>query len=416
MTKFAKVAIGRHDLLRPEQLQHVKRRRHSVWLAASSAMFAVVGGCDEPKPASAPTPTVPATQVLTDPPTYQERLDALGITGYASEVSVRPGAPIDVKVSTRSAKFTADLVRIIHGDADLRGPGVKEEVIQATGNGEYDGKFQPLNEGSYVRVSDASKLDLSSSFTVTAWIAPSTIPGSNLNPIAQQRTPGGTPRPQGIVSKWDDTAQTGYGIFVDDDGSLGLWIGGGEGKVQKLKTGTKMNPYAPGIRSIESGSNIRTGMTGFTTWYFVAASYDAVAGTVALYQLPQKGRPNPTRAVRQLTSANAPVANNAPLLIGAGWVNGIVPGALYNGKIDSPTIYSRALSAQEIEAMQTGAGPRGAVAAWNFARDFTSRDVTDSVGGLNGMTVNNPVKAVTGHLWRDGQMDFNRNPESYGAL
>ena len=416
MTPFAKATAGRPDLLFSKQRQTKAPRGRGALIAASAAMLAFVGACGEQAPAPAPTPTIPATQVLTDPPTYEERLDALGISGYASEVSVRPGASIDVKVSTRSARYKAELVRITHGDADPKGPGIKEEVIQNTANGEYDGKFQPLNEGSYVRVADANKLDLSSSFTVTAWIAPSTIPGSDLNPIAQQRTPVGTPRPQGVVSKWDEAAQTGYGIFVDDDGSLGLWIGGGQGKVQKLKTGTKMNPYAPGIRSIENGSNIRTGMTGFTTWYFVAASYDAAAGTVALYQLPQKGQPNPTRAVRQLTSANAPVANNSPLLIGAGWLNGITPGARYNGKIDSPAIYNRALSAQEVEAMRTGAGPRGAVAAWNFARDFASRVVTDTVGGANGETVNNPVRAVTGHLWRDGQMDFNHHPESYGAL
>jgi N,N-dimethylformamidase len=366
------------------------------------------------------TPAIPPQPVLKDPPTYQERLDALGISGYASKPSVRPGETIDIKVSTKNKKYKAELVRIVHGDADPIGPGIKETVVDTPANGEYDGVFQPIVEGSYVRVDDAQALDLTSSFTITAWVACTTIPGSDLNPIAQDRTPVKTPRPQGIVSKWDDKAGSGYGLFVAEDGSLGIWLGGGDGKVQKLSTGVRMNPYAPGIRSIESGSNIRTGMTGFTTWYFVAASYDAATGKVSLYQEPQKGHPNPTRAVVTLDAGQtAPAANEAPLLIGAGWANTDAPGmgGLFNGKIDSPRIYDKALSADEIAALREDSSrSEGAVAAWDFSKEISTAKVVDAANGHDGTAVNNPVRAVTGHSWRDGTMDYRTAPEMYGAL
>ncbi len=386
--------------------------------AAASCAIVILDSSAFAQSATA-TPTVPPLQVLTDPPTYQEHLDALGIAGYASKISVRPGETVDIKVSTQSPKFTAELVRIIHGDADPVGPGIKEDVVETAANGEYDGKFQPIIEGSYVEVPDHDALDLTSSFTLTAWIAPSTIPGSDLNPIAQERTPQGTPRPQGVVSKWDDAADTGYGLFVDEDGSIGLWIGAGEGKITKLSTGTRLNPYAPGIRSIEAGSNIRTGMTGFTTWYFVAASYDAATGKVTLYQEPQKGLPNPTSAVSELDAGpDAPLANDAPLLIGAGWANADTPGmgGLYNGKIDSPQVFDRALSAEEIAGIRAEGGGDGVVASWDFSQNISTHSVVDAANGHDGTTVNNPVRAVTGHDWEHGNMDFNDDPEMFGAL
>lgn len=368
------------------------------------------------------TPQITAPPLPTDPRTYQEGLDQRGISGYAGAVSVEPGQTIDIMVSTKSAKFKADLVRIIHGDADPRGPGIKEEVIANPANKEYDGEYQMLPLGSYVKVPDHQSLNLQSDFTITAWIAPTTIPGSILNPIALKRTPVGTPRPQGVVAKWDGRRKAGYGLFVGEDGGIELWLGDGKSAISRTGTGVKMTPFAPGNRSVEAGSNVRTGMSNFTTWYFVAATYNAKTDEVSLYQLPQKGHPNPTqKTLTRKASGFAAAANDAQLLIGAGWderqASGAEKAGLFNGKIDNPRIYNRVLSAQEIEALRAGrVSASDAVAAWDFSRDMATANVVDVAGGNHGVTINNPVRAVTSHTWTHGVMNFNHNPDQYAAI
>ena len=44
------------------------------------------------------------------------------------------------------------MVRVVHGDADPTGPGVKEQVIDTPVNATYPGRYQPLPLGSYVSV------------------------------------------------------------------------------------------------------------------------------------------------------------------------------------------------------------------------------------------------------------------------
>src|SRR4029079_3739736 len=127
--------------------------------------------------------------------------------------------------------------------------------------------------------------------------------------------------------------------------------------------------------------------SNFTTWYFVAATYNAKTDEVTLYQLPQKGHPNPTEKVlTRKGSGVGSAANEAQLLIGAGWEErqpgGSDKGGLYNGKIDNPRVYNRALSAQEIESVRSGGtAAQDAVASWDFSRDMATANVVDAVGG-----------------------------------
>ena len=52
------------------------------------------------------------------------------IHGYSDRLSVAPGEEIAFKVSCEEpGPYRADLVLIIHGDADPAGPGFKEEVV-----------------------------------------------------------------------------------------------------------------------------------------------------------------------------------------------------------------------------------------------------------------------------------------------
>ena len=334
----------------------------------------------------------------------QAALNAMGIVGYADRMSVAPGETIRFMVSSGLPTYRAEIVRLIHGDANPNGPGIKEELVETPANGDYPGRRQDLPLGSYLTVADAAPLRLGGSFTITAWVAP-TRPGV----VGWVGEPGA----QGVVTKW--AADRGYGLMIDEQGRLALWLGAADGQVARVAAEPALRRWAPAIPG--AGSPRPHGVP--TQWYFVAASFDAATGRVTLYQDPLDLYVNdPTRVVvEEATPVRALATPAEPLRIAAyGTADGGVAGH-YNGKIDNPRVYGRALSRAEVEAIAAGAGPTDAAAAWDFAADIETDRVRDTAGsGLDGRTVNLPTRAVTGHLWDATEMDYRRAREQYGAI
>jgi N,N-dimethylformamidase len=351
----------------------------------------------------------------------QESLDTLGISGYADKLSVEPGDTVRIMVSTKAETFRSTMVRIIHGDPDPAGPGIKEEVIDSPVNATYAGRDQRLPLGSYVRVPDARELRPSDSFTMTAWIAPTTIPGSEYNRLALRRTPVGTPRPQGILTKWSEESQRGYGLFIDEQGSLALRLGSASG-AETVSTGVKLKPWAPaqGGRDVYTTGNPRPNQANESGWYFVAATYDATSKQVTLTQQPVTKFPDDSAAtVTQRVSAERVQNARVPLLMAAYWdaARDRHPTGFYNGKIESPRIYDRALTPGEIDAISRGDDVADAAAAWDFSQRMSrDRVIDDAANGLNGRAVNLPVRAVTGHDWDEKTMAYHEAPEQWGAM
>jgi hypothetical protein len=86
--------------------------RIRTWLVAMIAvMLALVSGR-----AQAPRPQ----------PSAQEALDAMEIVGYADRLTAQPGDAITFMVSSRAPRYRADIVRIVHGDSNTKGPGMKK--------------------------------------------------------------------------------------------------------------------------------------------------------------------------------------------------------------------------------------------------------------------------------------------------
>ena len=88
--------------------------------------------------------------------------------------------------------------------------------------------------------------------------------------------------------------------------------------------------------------------------------------------------------------------------------------AHYNGKIEAPRLFSRALTGDEIEAVKDG-GWRSlsdvVVGAWSFSRDFDTELVTDeSPNELHGRAHNMPARAMTGHNWSGAESNFQGAP------
>ncbi len=312
------------------------------------------------------------------------------IVGYSDRLSVEQGQSLRFMVSSQLPTYRAEIVRLIHGDANPKGPGVKHEAVATPVSGQYRGRVQELHRGSFVVVADTSALDYTHGFTIQAWICPTT-PDKGA---------------QGILTQWSDSDQVGYGLFIDRDRGVGLWIGDGQGQVEKVHAGKALTP---------------------SQWYFVGATYEARKGKVQLYQEPLTQWPldESGTVAGDSVEQRGVVAGQAPLLIAAYWkqagdLQTQVAGH-FNGKIDRPCLYGRALDPGEIELLKGGAAPgdvgEGLLAGWDFSLDMSGQKVTD-IGPreYHGRAVNMPTRAVTGHNWTGNEVDFKVAPAEYGAI
>ena len=295
-----------------------------------------------------------------------ENLIKRGVVGYADRLRVQPGETIKFMVSSEQPRYRADIVRLIHGDANPKGPGIKEEVVDTPANAEYAGKRQQLPLGSYAIVPDNTALRINGSFSFAAWIAPTSQRGQTDDSFVGF---------EGLLTKWSGAERGGYGIFIDEAGRLSLWLTDASGKTEKLSAEQPLRPWVPAIPGM---NNRPQGVT--TSWYFVAVTYDAVSGRVELHQDPLNNFPfDPTRVTTsRTTSVRAIATSDAPLLIGAAWESAGKTGAHYNGKLESPRLYRRALTRQEIAAIKQGKAPSDALAAWDFSIDIESDKISDT--------------------------------------
>ncbi|KQZ19127.1 N,N-dimethylformamidase large subunit [Mesorhizobium sp. Root552] len=331
------------------------------------------------------------------------------LTGYADKFGVHPGDKIKFFVNCDGpSEYTAEIVQMINGDTNPRGPGFIEKSIKADVNRTYKGRKQVIHSGSYGFVEDCKQLRVES-FTLQCWIWPTT---PKTHP---QYWKHGA---QGLVSKWSDNK--GYGLFINEDGALELRI-----NEHRISTGQTIRDHA---------------------WHFVAATFDAATGDVVLYHEPQIVyaldpviEPVKTKIKAKIQHSNIPAAIAAYVekldngsLARSSKPAGVVLGGKYNGKIDSPRICNRALNRTEIELMKLGAqpglterrnsGPTDAlsetiVAAWDFSDGISTRTAKDAGPyRLDAEIVNCPTRALTGYNWSGQNFDWKHAPKEYGAI
>src|SRR5262249_20753662 len=134
------------------------------------------------------------------------------ILGYPDRFSVAPGETVRFMVSCDGINtYRADIVRLIHGDTNPAGPGYKDEEIATPVSGTYRGRFQPVHAGSSIVVPRGAALDQLKSFSVAAMIWPTTP--------AKGR--------QGLITHWHAPSQKGWGLVIDEGGTLAFVLGDG---------------------------------------------------------------------------------------------------------------------------------------------------------------------------------------------
>lgn len=309
---------------------------------------------------------------------------SLPLVGYTDRLGAAPGETIRFMVSSDHLRYRSRLVRLIHGDTNPDGPGFKQVVVPSAMDGEQAGEHRDIRSGSYAEI-PLGDLDLAAGFTFATFVAP-TLPGHG---------------EQVIASRGDPFGSGGLALALDEAGALELVIGGA--------TNTGPHRYSTGrpLRRWE--------------WTFVAVSIEA--GTATLWQQPVRQWPDdPSTATTAHRLDALPGPHAGPLwLAGARAADGGTDHH-FDGRLDRPRAFARALSEPELRQLQAEPDHLGtfgdAVAgAWDFAADIATDRVRDISGnGRHGRVVNMPTRGVTGYNFSGRETSFLRAPGEYGAI
>jgi N,N-dimethylformamidase beta subunit-like protein/concanavalin A-like lectin/glucanase superfamily protein len=306
------------------------------------------------------------------------------VLGYADRFSVQPGQTIGFMVSCERDRFQAELFRLVHGDQHSSGLGERRVRVPSGADGTHLGKRQRMAAGSYVRIPEFRTLDLDQGFTFQCWIWPT-----------RPSKAGG----QTIAATWSEREQQGFALGLDDQGRLRLELGSGADRISI----TQSAGVLPGRR-----------------WAFVAASLDASSGMASLYCASEERYTS-----RQLIADNQTLdptrrlGNREFWLAARGFDEPGRPANVFNGKIDRPKLFERALQPPEVAALRdhTSQLPEGVAGFWDFSANIRSTSVRDvSSRALHGHTVNMPTRAVTDHTWSGEHSRWTDAPEEYSAI
>ena len=308
------------------------------------------------------------------------------ILGYCDRLSAAPGDTLRFMVSSEENRpYQARIVRIINGDANPAGPGLKFEPIDTDVSGSYQGRRQRTDAGSYLRVADHPKLRALESFTILALIWPTTPDKPN----------------QSLVAKWAPQSGAGFRFELAGAEGISLTVGDGAGRVARVASGRPLLSRR---------------------WYLVAATYDSAKGEVAVVQRPLQKWPG----VDDMAEASADVEidlamGEGPLLMAGALAAAGTVDDHYNGKIDSPMVLDSVLPFNNLERALVRPLPqatrRRIVGAWDFSRDIpTARAVDIGPNGLHGELVHLPARAMKGWNWNGDTIRWTEKPEHYGAI
>ncbi len=287
----------------------------------------------------------------------------LKILGYPDRYSVAPGETIKFMVSLEEeTAFDARLVRVVHGDCNPEGPGLKFREIAHKANKSYPGHRQSIDAGSYMIASKVPVLS-GSSFSFSAYVWP-TLPQ---NPM------------QTIASQWNARTGSGFRIMVDR-GALTLIVADAQGNAARRALPQLM------LRR---------------NWYEIRVTVDGKTGRFSLEQTPVLAKAVIADGGKLAGKLNVlPGTARGIYLAGTPQAGGTV-GEHFDGKIEAP-VFTQG---------------RRVIAKWDFSRDIpTTRAIDVGPGKYHGKLVNLPTRAMKGHNWTGEEHRWTLKPEHYGAV
>ncbi|MDE3175300.1 MAG: N,N-dimethylformamidase [Pseudomonadota bacterium] len=309
----------------------------------------------------------------------------LKITGYPDRYSAAPGETIEFKISLEEGdQFEARIVRVVHGDCNPQGPGLKFRHVATAADGRYPGRPQRIDAGSYMIVEPAPEFQ-GGAFTFLARVWPTL-------PLRGEQT---------LFAQWDAAKQTGVRIGLAADGSLALTLAAGP---DTLTTHRVAKPMLT------------------RQWYAIAVSFDPATGEARLTQQPlQRYAGVDDAASLSVRVALAPAPAGSPILLaGCPLPHGEI-GLHFDGKIEAPTLLQGVHELTALDALDHVPPSldlsAAVIARWDFSREMESEAAIDTGPfGWRGWLVHLPARAMKGSRWTGDEHDWRRRPELYNAI
>ena len=307
---------------------------------------------------------------MSPPPPIAE----LPITGYLDRFSRRPGEGFAVKTSVRDGgPARARLVRVISGDPNPDGPGLRFEELSHRFDISFAGRRQAIHAGSCAVVPRAPRRDPGAcTWSALLWLAAHPDPRDGATVLTE--------------------AQDGVAVSLafGPDGLTGRFSGAAGDVV--VTTGQQ-----PPLR----------------TWHRVWISADPATGRTVVGMQPFEGGA-PVAASATIVGLRLPTGGGR-ITIGA---NGARPaGGHLTGKIEAPALHAGFRESWPMPEAPLRATDPALIAGWDFARDIPTQRIVD-IGpqSCDGHLVNVPTRAVVGAHWSGREMCWRHAPEDYGAI
>ena len=293
------------------------------------------------------------------------------LLGYAQPCVAHAGETVDVKVSTTQTGFTAEVVRL--------GLAAEAAVPQVV-DGHFPGRQQDLRSGSYL-VADLGDEPAGYGHSVQFWFFPTLLAGR-----------------QCLMAGF--AAAGGWELAISVEGRVSF---------------ARLSAAGEVLGSVSAGPEVRA-----RRWYFAAASWDA-AGMVTLVAAAR----GPRGPVADLGDASRNDLGGAlpparVVTVGAAVPSGF-PLRCFDGKIDSPRMFSGALSPNARQALAADApasGVGGLRHEWRLGPEAAlppHRVLDAGPVRRDGVLVNMPTLGVTGRNWTPATESFAADPGQYQA-
>lgn len=306
------------------------------------------------------------------------------LAGYTDRISACPGDTIAFKVSAEdgSKEYRASLVRLHCVDSHRQGPGLEEVTVASPFEGTYPARHQAIAIGSFGFVRGGLAVETLASFSVAVMVWPTLAKADS----------------QAILSTLSPDAGRGFALSLDPGNRL----------VLRLPEGVRLTLREPLL---------------LREWTFVAATYDAGSGAASMHAAPLNTHAGFCKAQsKQVTVRRGLQCGGDGMVIIAASAAGDQRFANhFNGKIDSPRLFRRALPTETLRCCVKVPLASGhvheLVAAWDFSQRMESEDIVDvSANRLNGRLVNMPSRAMKGWNWSCRWHDWKSAPAEYGAI
>lgn len=303
---------------------------------------------------------------MSPPPPVAE----LPITGYLDRFSHRPGERFEARISVRDGgQARARLLRVISGDPNPAGLGLRFEDLSHRFDVTFAGRHQPIRLGSHAVVPRTPRREPGPlTWTALVWLA--VLPAEQAVILCEVA---------------DGVSAT---LAIGRDGVTGIVTA--EGRAVVVATGRP-----PALRG----------------WHRLWLSADPGTGRVAVGMAPLDGTAAVV-ATAVVPGLRVPVCGGRITIAANG---AAVPGAHFTGKIEDPALLDGYRDAWPQPAATLAA--LAPIAGWDFSRDMMTQRALD-VGeqGCDGYLVNVPTRAVVGARWSGAEMCWRHAPRDYAAI